>query len=154
MEELLTYMLLLSEELVVESEYHKRLDELFLNHPENDDLLYLEWETDIKKAMVYVKTHIDYNNFDFNWFGKILMSKLEVIYTNCTDIKLFADQMYSLWESLPENIQNIEPFQVLCYAGDSLSWGDEDQAKNIYEYMLKYYESFHLSGQPDLSLQN
>ena len=146
MEELLTYMLLLSEELVAESEYHKRLDELFLNHPENDDLLYLEWETDIKEAVVYVRTHIDYNNFDSNRFGKILMIKLEVIYTNCTDIKLFADQMYSLWESLPENIQNIEPFQVLCYAGDSLSWGDEDQAKNIYEYMLKYYESFHLSG--------
>ena len=49
MEELLTYMILLSEELVPESEYYKRLDELFLNHPENDDLLYLEWETDIKK---------------------------------------------------------------------------------------------------------
>ena len=54
MEELLTYMILLSEELVPESEYYKRLDELFLNHPENDDLLYLEWETDIKKAVVYV----------------------------------------------------------------------------------------------------
>ena len=146
MEELLTYMLLLSEELVPESEYHKRLDELFLNYPENDDLLYLEWETDIKEAVVYVRTHIDYNNFDFNRFGKILMSKLEVIYTNCKDIKSFANRMYSLWERLPENIQSIEPFQVLCYVGDSLSWGDEEQAKNIYEYMLNYYESFRLSG--------
>ena len=32
MEELLTYMILLSEELVPESEYHKRLDELFFKH--------------------------------------------------------------------------------------------------------------------------
>ena len=141
MEELLTYMLLLSEELVPESEYHKRLDELFLNYPENDDLLYLEWETDIKEAVVYVRTHIDYNNFDFNRFGKILMSKLEVIYTNCTDIKLFANRMYSLWESLPENIQNIEPFQVLCYADDPLSWGEEEETRKIYECILNYYKN-------------
>ena len=45
---------------------------------------------------------------------KILMSKLEVVYTNCKDIKFFANRMYSLWERLPENIQNIEPFKVLC----------------------------------------
>lgn len=145
MEELLTYAILLSEELGSESEYYKRLDELFLGNSESDDLLYLEWETDIKKAVIYMKTHIDYNNFDFNRFGKILMSKLEAIYTNCTDIKVFAKRMHSLWESLPENIQNIEPLQALCYADDSLSWGDEDQTKNIYEYVLNYYKDSHLS---------
>lgn len=42
MEELLVYAILLYEELVTENEYSKRLDELFLNNPENDDLLYLE----------------------------------------------------------------------------------------------------------------
>ena len=41
MEELLVYALLLYEELVAEDEYYKRLDELFLKTPENDDLLYL-----------------------------------------------------------------------------------------------------------------
>ena len=51
MEELLVYAVLLYEELIPENEYRKRLDELFLNNPENDDLLYLEWETDLKKAM-------------------------------------------------------------------------------------------------------
>lgn len=141
----MTYAILLSEELGSESEYYKRLDELFLGNSESDDLLYLEWETDIKKAVIYMKTHIDYNNFDFNRFGKILMSKLEAIYTNCTDIKVFAKRMHSLWESLPENIQNIEPLQALCYADDSLSWGDEDQTKNIYEYVLNYYKDSHLS---------
>ena len=48
--------------------------------------------------------------------------------------------MYSLWEKLPEHIQDIEPFKVLCYADDSLSWGDENQAKNIYEAMVKIDE--------------
>ncbi len=144
MEELLIYAVLLSEELIQESEYNNLLDELFLSNPENDDLLHLEWETDIKKAVVNIRTHMDYNNFDFNRFGKVLMSKLKVIYTNCTDIKAFANRMYNLWKSLPENIQNIEPFQILCYAGDSLYWGDEEQARNIYEYMLNYYERSNL----------
>ena len=146
MEEILIYAILLSEELMQESEYNNLLDKLFLTDPENDDLLYLEWEKDIKKALVYIRTHIDYNNFDFNQFGKILMCKLKVIYTNCTDFKLFSNRMYNLWLSLPENIQNIEPFQLLCYADDSLSWGDENQARNIYEYMLNYYESSTLLG--------
>ncbi len=51
MEELLVYAILLNVELVTENEYNKRLDELFLKDPENDDLLYLEWETDIKKLL-------------------------------------------------------------------------------------------------------
>ena len=51
MEELLVYAILLYEELAKETDYNKRLDELFLNNPENDDFLYLEWETDIKKLL-------------------------------------------------------------------------------------------------------
>ncbi len=139
MEELLVYVLLLYEELVTENEYHKRLDELFLNNPENDDLLYLEWETDLKKAIIYVRTHIDYKNLDIEQFGKILMNKLKVVYVNCSDIKCFASRMYRLWENLPVNLQNIEPFWTLCYADDPLSWGDVQQTRSIYEHMLDYY---------------
>lgn len=139
MEELLVYAILLYEELVTENEYSKQLDELFLKNPENDDLLYLEWETDIKKAIIYVRSHIDYKNLDIERFGRILMSKLKVVYVNCSDIKCFASRMYSLWKSLPGNIQNIEPFWTLSYADDPLSWGDEEQTRNIYEHMLSYY---------------
>ena len=139
MEELLVYAILLSEELVTENEYNKRLDELFLNDPENDDLLYLEWETDIKKAIVYARTQIDHKSLDYIRFGKILMSKLKAFYENCPDIKYFASRMYNLWESLPGSIQNIEPFWALSYADDPLSWGDEEQIRNIYEHMLNYY---------------
>lgn len=140
MEELLVYALLLCEELVTENEYNKRLDELFLNDPENDDLLYLEWETDIKKAIIYVRTHIDCKNLDIERFGRGLMSKLAVVYTNCSDLKSFASRMYSLWENLPWNIQDIEPFWTLNYADDPFSWGDEKQTRNIYEHMLDYYK--------------
>lgn len=82
MEEMLVYAILLYEELVTENDFIKRLDELFLDNPENDDLLYLEWETDIRKAIIYVRTHIDYNNLDYERFGRTLMSKLKEIYKN------------------------------------------------------------------------
>ena len=139
MEELLVYAILLYEGLVTEDEYNKRLDELFLITPEDDDLLHLEWETDIKKAVTYVRTHIDYNNLDLERFGRMLMSKLKAVYVNCPDIKRFASRMYCVWESLPGNIQNIEPFWTLCYADDPLSWGDEEQTRSIYEHMFNYY---------------
>ncbi len=132
MEELLVYAILPDEGLVTEDEYRKRLDELFSGTPENDQLLYLEWETDIKNAIVYMRTYIDYNNFDVAQFGTILMSKLKRIYENCLDIKFFAVPMYHLWEKLPGNIQDKEPFWALCYADDPLSWGGEEQSRNIY----------------------
>jgi len=139
MEELLIYAILFNEELVTENKYSKHLDELFLNNPENDDLLYLEWETDMKKAIIYMKTHIDYKNLDLEQFGSILMCRLKDIYINCSDIKYFGSRMYSLWESLPGNIQNIEPFWTLSYADDPLSWGDEEQTRKIYEHLLGIY---------------
>ncbi|WP_353738826.1 hypothetical protein, partial [Faecalibaculum rodentium] len=67
--------------------------------------------------------YIDYKKLDLERFGRILMSKLETVYANCSDIEYFANRMYSLWESLPGNIQDIEPFWTLCYADDPLSWG-------------------------------
>ncbi len=143
MEELLVYALLLYQELVTETDYNRRLDEMFLNTPENDDLfndlLSLEYETDIKKAIVYVRTHTAYNNLDIDLFGKILMSKLNEVYKNYSDIREFAYRMYWLWEALPGNLQNIEPFWTLRYADDPLSWGDDEQTRNIYESMLSYY---------------
>lgn len=141
MEELLVYAILLCEKLITESEYSKRLDELFLSTPENDDLLYLECETDIKKAVIYVRTHIDYNGLNLEQVGRVLMNKLKEVYVSCSDIKRFASRMYNLWESLPRNIQNIEPFWTLSYADDPLSWGDEEQTRNIYEHMLNYYSN-------------
>lgn len=140
MEELLVFALLLKVNMVTKDEYNKGLDELFLDNLENEDLLYLEWETDIKKAIAYIRTHIDYDVLDYEQFGRILMNRLKVYYKNCSDIMSFANRMYSLWESLPGNIQDKEPFFSLCYADDPLSWSDEEQTRNIYEYIMNYYK--------------
>lgn len=139
MEELLVFALLLCEGIMPEDEYWKRLDELFLESPEDDNFLYLEWETDIKKAIAYIRTNIDYTTFDYGLFGKILMEKLRTYYEQCLDIKSFSERMYLLWEDLPFDIQDKQPFYTLCYADDPLSWGDKEQTRRLYEGMLNYY---------------
>lgn len=47
--------------------------------------------------------------------------------------------MYSLWQNLPEQISYVEPFYILSYADDPLSWGDEKQARELYENAIGYY---------------
>lgn len=141
MEELLVYAILFYEEIVITEElYQKRLDLLFLESPDNEMFLNLEWETDIRKAMVYIRTNFNYQNLKRETFGAILMKILKEYYSNCSDIKIFADKMYSLWESLPGSIQDEEPFWTLSYADDPLSWGDEKQTRSLYENMLNYYK--------------
>lgn len=141
MEELLVFAILFYEEIAVTEEmYQKRLDSLFLENPDHEMLLYLEWETDIRKAVIYIRTHFDYRNLKRERFGAILMELLKEYYDNSSDIKMFADNMYSLWESLPGNLQDEEPFWTLSYADDPLSWGDETQTRSLYETMLNYYK--------------
>lgn len=140
-EELLVYAILFYEEIIVTKDlYQKRLDLLFLEYPDNEVLLNLEWETDIKKAMIYIRTHFNYQKLDRESFGKVLMEKLKEYYDSCGDIKYFADKMYSLWESLPGCVQDEEPFRTLSYADDPLAWGDKNQTCSLYENMLSYYK--------------
>lgn len=135
----MVFALLFSQGIMTEEEYGKRLDELFLDNPENDDLLYLEWETDIKEAINYIRLHIDDTTVDYELFGRILMKRLKEYYKEQPDINLFAQHVYNLWESLPGHIQDREPFWTLSYADDPLSWGDEEQTRKIYEDMMRYY---------------
>jgi len=139
MEELLAYAYLLEMDLISEEIYEDKLNELFLEDPTDEDLLELEFLNRKRKETVrYIRTHINYNDMDIDKFGKVLFELLKPIYESI-DIHRFGNAMYSLWESLPGNLQDIQPFEVLCYADDPLSWRDEIQCREIYEAMLDYY---------------
>lgn len=140
MEELLTYAILAYQEIITKESFQNKIDELFLADCENEILLNLECENNVKKQMLYIKENIDYDSFNYNKFGKILMCLIKEYYINCSNIEEFALHMYSLWESIPGNIQDKEPFKILSYADDPLSWGDKEQSKEIYKYMLNYYK--------------
>lgn len=144
MEELLVLALLLLEDMITPDAYEQRLDELFLNNSENEEindfLLHLECETGIIPAIIYFRTHVYEIPFQEDQFGRLLMQKLQGYYQTYPDsIKSFGDKMYALWENLPEMIQDKEPFRILSYADDPLSWGDEELTRRIYEHMLHYY---------------
>lgn len=141
MEELFVYILLQCNEIIEEDEYSKKLDELFLENPKDDALLYLEWETDIKKAYTYIWSHIDFETVDEKRVGKILMNRLKIYYENCLDIRNFAKKTYCLWQDLPEDFAQKEPFFTLSYVDEPLSWGDEEQSRNICEHMFNYYKN-------------
>ena len=80
MEELLVYAILLYQNIITEEMYQKRLNELFLKDIENEIFLKLEWETDINKAIIYIRTHINYQNINYEEFGKSLMKVLKKYY--------------------------------------------------------------------------
>ena len=82
---------------------------------------------------------MDRNEFDTEYFGKILMRSLLRIYESM-DLALFAGKMYSLWNKLPRDIGRREPFLTLCYADDCLSYHDEEQCRKLYEKAMCYYE--------------
>ena len=82
---------------------------------------------------------MDRSEFDTECFGKILMRSLLRIYESI-DIALFAKKMYSLWNKLPRDIGQKEPFLTLCYADDCLSYHDEEQCRKLYEKAMCYYD--------------
>lgn len=140
MEELLVYAILICEGFALEDEFQSRLDEMFLNNPNNNDLLELECMSNIKNQIVYIRANFDYNNINIESFGKTLMKKLTVAY-HSTNLRCFAIKMYHLWESLPGNIYNIEPFRTLSYGDEPLCYNDEQQSRILIEKMLNYYEN-------------
>lgn len=80
---------LLCEGFNVENDYQNKLDELFLENPEND--IYLELElmsSNIKNSILYIISQFDKWKIDYELFGKHLMKRSEVCY-NSMDIKLF-----------------------------------------------------------------
>lgn len=140
MEELLVYAVLICAGFNFEYEYGKKLNELFMQNPSDDELLELECKNSVKDAVLYIMSHYVSNDLscDIDLFGKFLMRKLNMIYCE-SDIRDFAEKSYHLWKILPLNIQHKEPFIVLSYADEPLSWGDEPQSKELFESMFNFY---------------
>lgn len=142
MEELLVYAFLLCEGLASEDSFRKRLDALFLENPEDERLFYLETNTDLKEQIIYIRSHFNYNDYDRELFGKILMEHLSEYYSECADIRKFTDKLCGLWKIIPSDIQQEEPFHAMSYAYEPLCWCpcDEKYSREICEDMLNYYK--------------
>ena len=138
---LLSCSTLLSVGLMPHKDYTDTLDALFLEMPENNLLLDLEFITsDIDKTIAEINIYCAEHDIDFAAFGQFLMKGLKKAYSDSgTDIKDFADKVYAIWNMLPSSIQTAEPFWTMNYGDDPLSWGDIEQTKELYEKMLRFY---------------
>jgi len=139
MEELFVYALLYSIGYSRYDEYQLVLDQLFLNDPSNEELLNLEGMKN-KDAMLHLFSLMQTSTIDQDKFGSLLMSILKSVYQE-SNIKEFSRKMYELWQRLPSSMNEKEPFFMFCYAGDCLSYNDEQQCRALYEEALNYYEN-------------
>lgn len=140
MEEIFVYGLLMGFNNEIENLYNEKLDELFLKYPDNSDFFELELLCgNVKESMIYIKEHISFNDINIENFEKKFIECLKILY-NDMNIRDFSELSYKIWNVLPEYISQKDPFIVLCYAGDSLSWGDELSAKENFERIFSYYE--------------
>ena len=154
MEELLVYALLLSENIITEKAYRGKIDKLFEKEPKNELLLELEWESNIKKAVMHTIASVEEQGFNEDVFGKLLMEKLKDHYKRAEDIKAFTEEMYRLWRNIPDSIKHYEPFVELSCLGDPLWWGDEALVHDICNDTFNYYIERHNQDNTSIFMKN
>ena len=124
--------------------YEALLNENFLNSPNNDALLELEecssnmLDTHGRFMRYWTYEHPSLNP---GIFGKQLFLGLKSVYdANAFSIEDFSKRCFLLWESIPSGIDQTEPFWILDYAGDCLSWGDEAQTRSLFDKAFSFYD--------------
>lgn len=140
MDELIMYAVLCSIGYEKYDEYREKLDQLFLQNPQDEVLLDLEGRS-YKDAMLHLYYLFNDSQLDVVQFGKKLMNKLKDIYVAENSLEDFGKRMYQLWQCLPNELSEEEPFHILSYADDPLSWGDEKQCRELYEKAIYYYDN-------------
>ena len=140
MEELFVYAALWNIGYEKYDEYKEKLDQLFLRNPQDEVLLDLEGRN-YKDAMLHLCHLFDERQLDFTQFSIKLMSKLKDIYVTEENLEEFGKRMYQLWKYLPSELSEEEPCNILRYADDPLSWGDEKQCRELYEKAIYYYDN-------------
>lgn len=143
MEKLICKSLLWKIGLTTGEDYNIALDEMFIKNSDSDLLLKLEYcssNSDITADILKKYWIYEYKNFTVDAFGKCLLQDLKAIYlSNVFTIQDYAKKCCSLWQELPSEINTAEPFHVLSYADDPLSWNDETQTRKIYEELFNFY---------------
>ena len=145
MESLIAAAFLWESGLGTYEEYNKILDEKFLENPNSDIFLELEWcSSDCGKTFSVINNLLNYEyfkSFNVDVFGERLFRGLKSVYmSNAISFDEFGKRCYQLWNCLPAEINQIEPFWTLGYADDCISYGDDAQARKLYEKAFSFYQ--------------
>ena len=138
MEELFAYAYLMIASHDFDALYEEKLHKLFLDCPDNDDLLHLESLCgNVNETLIYISAHVNYHLINIEKFGGQLMDLLKPVYKN-KNTENFTACLYNIWQMLWGGIRDQDPFQIMCYAGDPP--GDEKEARELCENMLSFYD--------------
>ena len=140
-EVLLSCIILVDAKLIEISEYEDQLNQLFLDNSNDKLLLKLQWcFSDINQMIKLIDDYLLNNEINYDVFGRNLVKKLNEIYINGNvDIKDFNSKVLRIWGNIPNDIQLKEPFWMMSYASEPLSWGDVEQTHKIYKKMFNFY---------------
>lgn len=140
MECLFAYLYLWTWGFFSAEEYNVQLDKMFSESLDNEVLLELEeYSSNYKDTFARLQRYFAYETsvFKINKFGKTLFKGLETVYnSNIYSITEFGRRCYGLWKMLPEYLSHEEPFFILCYADDPLSWGMRSSPANYMRMHL------------------
>ena len=140
-EELLAYAYLIRAGFHFEEALAKRIDELYMAHPDDRDLAELEWISgDLKETLYYIFARVNNDDIDREKFGKALMELIKPFYQSM-EIHDFAKASGLLGSYLPADLYDEKPFCYLHFANEPLAWDDVKQTRKLYGEMLNYYEN-------------
>lgn len=139
MEELFVYAILCGLGIEKYDIYREKLEQLLVLNP-TDEIFIDLYDRTYKDGLLHANSIMNEYTLDCERFGSFLMKELEKLYLS-VEITEFGQKMYELWKRLPKTIDKMEePFHVLSYADDCLSYGDEKQCRKLYESMFDFYE--------------
>lgn len=135
--------------LYTQEDYNQTLDKTFYENPDNQLLLELEiCSSDCESTFHTLRRFqtYEYKDFSVDEFGKCLLENLKTVYqSNVFKTYDYAIKCHTLWIYLPEELKFVDPFYVLSYADDPLSWGDEAHTRRIFEDLFDFYKTLRLS---------
>lgn len=144
MERLICKTLLWKIGLSTGEDYNAKLDKMFLENSNCNLLLELEScssNCDSTFDILQRFWKYEFKDFSLDAFEKCLLADLKKIYfSNAFTLEDFGKKCYSLWRELPSELHMIEPFHILSYADDPLSWNDEVQTRKLYEDLFNFYK--------------
>ena len=139
MEKLYAYAFMYISGFDVYTDFETELDREFLENPGDPVLLDLECAHGRKDLLLKTIHAFTVNSINIDRLGRVLAELLHKEYRK-TDLVSFGRKTFALWNALPNEIAMTDPFHLLSYADDPLSYGDVQASREIYQKLFAYYQ--------------
>ena len=130
--------------MITEKEFRDVLDGYFVEHPDNEALLELEWCTgELEKSIKLIGGHCRKGTEGYHKIVRSLLERMERIYSEPDrELSDFARKAYAVWEKMPGSVDRYkEPLADLSYVKPPVAKKKEKWAEAVYCEMFDYYRN-------------